>query len=137
MLIKTVIYSILLTHTLISNANELRHQFINPNFGGSSFNGAPLLNNANAQNNYKEAESASLSTSSAESFRNRLDRAIFSRLSRELVQNAFSGEDGSIVEGTIETGLNSINVEEKDSATFVSITDNETGGVTVIEIPNF
>ena len=31
-------------------AGELAYQPVNPNFGGSSFNATPLMNNANAQN---------------------------------------------------------------------------------------
>ena len=138
MLFKKILVScIVLCSSHAINANELRHQFVNPNFGGNPFNAAPLLNNANSQNDYSAPVSESGRLSSAESFKNRLDRAIFSRLSRELVANAFSSEDGSIVEGNIETGLNSINIEEEATGTIVTITDNETGESTVIEVPRF
>ncbi len=66
------------------------------------------------------------SRNSVENFRERLDRSILSRLSRVLVENAFD-EDGKFIEGTIETGLNSINVEEIESGSLVTITNNETG----------
>ena len=117
------------------NAAEIRHQFINPNFGGSSFNGAPLLANASAQNKYKDPDS-SRNSSSAESFKQRLDRSILSQLSRRLVDNSF-GEDGEILEGIIETGINTISIEELNNGSLVTIVNNETGETTVIEVPRF
>ena len=94
-----------------------------------------FLSNATAQNTYKEPEDSN-SRNSVESFRERLDRSILSRLSRILVDNAFN-EEGEFIEGTIETGLNSINVEEVESGSLVTITNNETGQATVIEVPSF
>lgn len=136
MLIKVISVSILLLSSAAVYSAELTHKFINPNFGGSPFNAGPLLSNATAQNNYKEPVD-SAANNSAESFRERLDRSILSRLSRILVDNAFD-EEGKFIEGTIETGLNSINVEEVESGgSLVTITNNETGQTTVIEVPSF
>lgn len=131
---KTVMSSILLGVVCNVNAGELRHQFVNPNFGGNPFNASPLLSNATAQNDYKDPSTSTGSAS--ESFKERLDRAILSRLSRVLVDNAF-GEDGEFVEGTIETGLNSISVEEVSGGSLVTITDSVTGQVTIVEVPSF
>ncbi|MEE9424140.1 MAG: curli assembly protein CsgF [Methylococcales bacterium] len=134
---KILVVSVLAGSTFFANAAELNHKFINPNFGGNPFNAGPLLNNATAQNKYKDPDtSKSSSRSSAESFRERLDRSILSRLSRVLVDNAF-GEDGEIIEGDIETGLNTISVEEIPTGALVTITNNETGETTVIEVPSF
>lgn len=131
---KAIITCILFGSSFV-NAAEIRHQFINPNFGGSSFNGAPLLSNASAQNKYKDPDS-SRSSSSAESFKERLDRSILSQLSRRLVNNSF-GEDGEILEGVIETGVNTISIEEIGTGSLVTIVNNETGETTVIEVPGF
>jgi curli production assembly/transport component CsgF len=37
----------------LGQAGELVHNFVNPDFGGSPFNGAPLLANATAQNSFQ------------------------------------------------------------------------------------
>jgi curli production assembly/transport component CsgF len=132
---KTLVFSVLAGCAFLANAAELNHKFINPNFGGNPFNAGPLLSNATAQNKYKDPD-VSKSRSSAENFRERLDRSILSRLSRVLVDNAF-GEDGEIIEGNIETGLNTISVEEIPTGALVTITNNETGETTVIEVPSF
>lgn len=133
---KLLVFSILLGSSFVVNSAELVHKFVNPNFGGSAFNGGPLLSNATAQNTYKEPTDSN-SSNSVDSFRDRLDRSILSRLSRILVDNTFN-EEGEFIEGTIETGLNSINVEEVDSGgSIVTITNNETGQTTVIEVPAF
>jgi curli production assembly/transport component CsgF len=132
---KVMVLSILLGSSFVVNSAELVYKFVNPNFGGSAFNGGPLLSNATAQNTYKEPTDSN-SRNSVESFRERLDRSILSRLSRVLVENAFD-EEGKFIEGTIETGLNSINVEEIESGSLVTITNNETGQTTVIEVPSF
>jgi curli production assembly/transport component CsgF len=120
-----------------SGAGELTYQPVNPNFGGNPFNAAPLLANANAQNNFKdpEVEARRTSRSSAESFQERLDRSILSRLSRDLVTQAF-GED-AIGDGTFDTGVNTIDIVTGLDATVITITDNETGEVTSVEVPFF
>ena len=128
-----LITAILLSCTSFTYAGELVHQFVNPNFGGAPFNGAPLLNSATAQNKHKEPEDEE---TSAESFKEKLDRAILSRLSRQLVDKSFS-ESGDIVDGTIETGVNSIKIDDDSAETQVTIVNNETGETTVVSIPSF
>ena len=114
---------------------ELKHGFVNPNFGGPSFNAAPLLSNAQSQNPHTAPVKPRSQRSVAEDFQRRLERQVLSRLSRQLVNQAF-GEDGNIQEGSIETGVSSIQVTETDGgATNIEITNNETGEVTVIEVP--
>ena len=122
------------------SSGELTYTPVNPNFGGSPFNGAPLLSNATAQNKYKEPEEEERqrgrSASDRNSFEERLDRQILSRLANKLVDGAF-GEEGEVVEGTINTGVNTIVTEETSTGTQISITNNNTGGTTVIEVPDF
>ena len=117
-------------------AGELVYQPVNPNFGGNPFNGAPLLNNALSQNNFKDPEIKKRSSlSSAESFEKRLDRAILSQLSRDLVTQAFGS--GSITDGTFDTGVNTITIVTGLDATIITITDNQTGEITTVEVPFF
>lgn len=126
-------------------AEDLIYRPVNPNFGGNPLNGPNLLNSAIAQNKFKapsagaaaaaaRAETAA-GRSSGQSFAERLDREILSRLSRDIVANAF-GEMG-IESGTFDTGLNTIIVETTLDETIVNIIDNATGEKTVVTIPMF
>ncbi len=122
-----------------AQAEDLVYRPVNPNFGGNALNGRFLLDQAILQDKNKDpgqpGGSGLSRSTSAESFAERLDRAILSRLSRDLVANAF-GEQG-IEDGTFDTGINTIVVETTVDATFITITDNETGETTTIEIPFF
>ena len=127
---------------LQAKAGELVYHPVNPNFGGNPFNAAPLLNNATAQNNFKDPDVVArsrTSRSSAESFQQRLDRSILSQLSRNLVTQAFGGIGGAgtVTDGTFDTGVNTITVETGLDATNITITDNATGEVTSVEVPFF
>jgi len=42
---KIMVLSIMLGSSLVVNSAELVHKFVNPNFGGTAFNGGPLLRN--------------------------------------------------------------------------------------------
>lgn len=118
-----------------SHAGELVYQPVNPNFGGNPFNGAPLLAAASAQNNHKDPDRAT-GGRSASTFAEQLDRTILSRLSRQLVENAF-GEDSSLDDGTFDTGVNTVTIETTEDATLITIVDNVTGEETFIEVPFF
>ena len=114
-------------------AGELTYQPVNPNFGGSPFNGAPLLNSANAVNNFTQPTQNA--RDSARDFAERLDRAILSQLSRTLTTGLIN-DDGTFNAGTFQTGVNTIVVGEGAGGTTVTITNNETGEISVITIPS-
>ena len=121
-----------------AGAGELIYRPVNPNFGGNPFNAAPLLNNALSQNNFKDPDivrRTRTTLSSGESFQQRLDRSILSRLARNLVTQAFG--EGTVEDGTFDTGINTITIETGLDATIITITDNETGEVTTVEVPFF
>lgn len=115
-------------------AGEITYQPVNPNFGGSPFNAAPLLNAANAQNNF-DAPPRSARDSSRD-FAERLDRAILSALSRSLTSSILD-ENGNFIAGTFETGINTIVVTGggPGQETQVVVTNNETGQTSTIVIP--
>ncbi|MFQ5451908.1 MAG: curli assembly protein CsgF [Nitrospinaceae bacterium] len=122
-----------------AQSDEIVYTPINPNFGGSPFNGAPLLNNAISQNKHKEStDNSALASalSSGNSFQSQLNRAFLSRLSRDLVDNAFGGLDSGIQFGTFNTGVNTVTIEDLGTSVKVTITDNSSGEVTVVEIDN-
>ncbi len=119
------------------NASELVYTPINPSFGGSSFNGAWLLSQAQAQNTLteKKAASSSYSRDPLEDFQKSLNRSILSRLSRQLVTSAF-GED-SLQEGSYEIGDFVIDVTEGDDGVNIRIIDGATGNETSIVVPYY
>lgn len=116
-------------------AGEMTYQPVNPNFGGSPFNGAPLLNSANAINDF-EAPARS-ARDSARDFAERLDRAILSTLARSLTAGIINPKTGLFTEGVFETGINTITVTGGGTGqeTTVVISNNETGETSTIIIP--
>ena len=128
-----------------AGAGELTHGFVNPDFGGSPLNGSYLLSNASAQNNHTEKSTTSSSFSSSSSktntaklFAEQVNQLVIANMAYRLVNQAFGGSDQPITPGSsIDTGINTIAVEAYDGGTRVIITDNKTGGKSVITIPNY
>jgi len=118
-----------------AQADEIVHTMINPNFGGSPFNGAPLLNSALAQNTHRAPGGDRTRLSTIEQFQASLDRAILSRLASNLVDEAFGGSSGSLTDGTFNTGTNTIGISTVAGGTNLTLTDNATGEVTTVFIP--
>jgi curli production assembly/transport component CsgF len=124
---------------LPAHADELVYIPVNPNFGGSPFNGAPLLNSALAQNKHRAPGGDRTTLSTVEQFQASLDRAILSRLASNLVDEAFGGSSGVLTDGTFNTGSNTITIlaETVDGVvgTTLTLTDNATGEVTTVFVP--
>ena len=114
-------------------AGEMTYQPVNLNFGGSPFNGAPLLNSANAINDF-EAPARS-ARDSARDFAERLDRAILSRLSSTLTKGLIDDE-GNFLFGTFETGLNTIIVgPAPEGGTLIQVIPTGGGEPSTVVIP--
>ncbi len=132
----------LLTGGLYSSATlagEITYQPINPNFGGNPFNAPPLLNSANAQNGFRDPASIRaprVPLTSAQRFAQRLDSAVLSRLTRLLAGQVVDTNGDLVTGGTINTGINTIDVIETGTGTVIQITDLVTGEVTTINIPD-
>ena len=139
-LLRTISFSFILLVFFginLTYADQLVYQPVNPNFGGSPFNGSQLLNNALSQNKHKEDIKNSPSPFS-NSFEAQLERSILSRLSSTLVANAFGDLDEPLENFTVNTGISEISVNVDDPAfTVVTIINLETGESSVITIPNF
>ncbi len=114
-------------------AGEMTYVPVNPNFGGNPFNATPLQSNANSQNGF-EAPPRDRRNSAAD-FAERLDRAILSRLSRSITNNIIN-DDGTFEVGTFLTGVNTIVVEEVGAELLVTITNNATGEISIVRVPN-
>ena len=111
-------------------STELVHTPVNPAFGGNPLNGAWLLNNAQAQNDYddpdlKSRASAFAGTSPLERFSNQLE----SRLLSQLLDNINKGNTGSLA-----TDAFLIDVIDDSGALSIQVTDRATGEVSIIEV---
>lgn len=122
-----------------TGASELVHDFVNPAFGGNPLNGPFLLNSATLQNSFTEEDGGFVRPPDdlLGDFEERLNRALLSRLSRELIEDIFGEGGGDITTGTFQTGDLLIDISEDLDGVLVAITDTLTGDSTSIRIPFF
>lgn len=80
-------------------ATELVYRFESPSFGGNPLNGPALLNQATAQNGFKDptatVKTPASQKSEIERFKDNLQRAILNQVSRTTTQNLFD-DNGNI-----------------------------------------
>ncbi|MBN2092781.1 curli assembly protein CsgF [candidate division KSB1 bacterium] len=122
----------------VLSAAELVWIPINPSFGGSYFNASWLMSQAEAQNTFKEkvtTDRYSTSQDALENFKDSLNRQILSRLSSQLVRNAF-GED-PLKEGHYEIGDYVIDIAPNNEGININIMDNATGNETNVIVPYY
>lgn len=105
---------------------------IDPTFGGNPFNSSHVLGIANAQNNFKDP-SASTSGSQADIFARQLQSRLLSALSGQIVDAVFGPNAQD--HGTVDFGGQTIAwIRDLDSVT-LTITNDDSGEVTTIEVP--
>jgi curli production assembly/transport component CsgF len=113
-------------------AGDLVYTPINPSFGGNPFNSSHLLGIANAQNKFKDPDSAS-NSSQADIFARQLQSRLLSALSSQIVDAIFG--DNAQDHGTVDFGGQTIEwVRDLDQVT-LNITNDDTGEITTITIP--
>ncbi len=98
---------------------------INPSFGGSPLNGSFLLNKAQSQN---DNQSPSNEKDFVTRFKESLERNIINSITRKVA-------DGDITDGVYDTGDYRIEVASNGAGVILTITNQLTGEVTVIEMP--
>lgn len=117
-------------------AQDLTFEFVNPAFGGNTFNYQWLLSSADAQNTFEEpTDLLDLESDPLTEFADDLNRQILNQLSRQLISDQF-GEEG-LQEGNYLIGSYEISVTSGPSGLTVSIVDLDTGGQTSITVPYF
>jgi curli production assembly/transport component CsgF len=118
-------------------AQDFVYQPINPAFGGSYLNYSWLLNSAQVQNSYTEADGllGPSEQDPIQDFSESLQRQILSRLSSELINSQF-GEEG-LEEGEYQIGAYQIEVLPGVDGVEILILDTSTGGQTTVNIPYF
>jgi curli production assembly/transport component CsgF len=122
---------LLLATALPAPASELVYAPVNPNFGGNPLNGSYLLNNAEAQNKYKDSSARSRSAFKTPTALDRFVSSLESRLLSELLNDISAGNTGSL-----HTDLFDILItQDPDSGELlIQITDNQTGEITEITV---
>ena len=125
-----------LAHTVISLmliaplswAGNMTFQFRNPNFGGNPNNGAFMLNQAQAQNSYKDPDAydfGSTSTSALDNF----TASIQSQLLGSLMGNVNQGKPGRLV-----TQDFIVDIQNTDGQLVMNVTDRKTGKISTIQV---
>ncbi|SAK74120.1 curli assembly protein CsgF [Caballeronia hypogeia] len=138
-LLKSALLACALTIPLAANATALVYEPVNPNFGGNPLNGPNLLNEANAQNKYKDPSTENLGTgsqSTLDQFNTQLQQAILSRVASS-ISSSIVGTDGTLHPGTINTGNFSIAITQVTGGNLqVTTTDKTTGASTTFIVGN-
>jgi len=127
---------LLCAHWQPLQAQDFTFKFINPAFGGETFNYQWLLSSAQDQNTFKDPEAeGSGKGSTLEDFTESFNRMILSQLSRSLFDQQF-GESG-LKPGSYLLGDFQIDVTDTGAGLEIIITDNTTFDQTVISIPYY
>jgi len=103
-------------------------QFINPNFGGNPNNGAFLLNEAQAQNSYKDPDSYDFGTTGTSALDN-FTASIQSQLLGSLMGNVNQGKPGRLV-----TQDFIVDIQNTDGQLVMNVTDRKTGKISTIQV---
>lgn len=125
---------LLLPHAV--SASQLIYTPINPNFGGSPFNGQFLLNQAVLQNQYTALPpqtNNNNSPSAAQSFSQRIENALLSQAATQLA-NQILGPN-ALPSGSFSSDGTTISWVTVNGEVTITIVDGSTGGTTTITIP--
>ena len=121
-------------YALPAFSGELGYQPVNPNFGGNPFNAAPLLNSAQAQNDFENPRAAA-QRRTGNSLQERIDRLALSILARGALVN-ITDDMGNLIPGTINTGLTKVEVIDDGITLTMIVTDIATGETTTFTSPS-
>lgn len=119
-------------------ASQIIYTPVNPAFGGNPFNGAVLLDKAQAQNKYTDPDLAAgaldAQTTPLQDFNNTLQRSILSRVAAT-ASSQIIGTDGTLHPGTVETSDFSISVTDIGGGLLkITTTDKATGAQTSFQV---
>ena len=133
---KTGVAAAMLVWAPAATAQDIRYTPVNPSFGGSPFNGATLLNEANAQNKTVDpaATKAGATQSTGAEFVRQLESRLYSSLANQ-VSDAIFGKNAT-PSGTITFGDQTITYSHGLDSVSLTIIDATAGTTTSIEIPS-
>ncbi len=118
-------------------ASELVYTPVNPSFGGSPFNGANLLNSAQATNKHQDPNAASSSSyfnqTPLQQFNDNLERSVLSQLSSAATSGIIAG--GKLVPGSVQTGNFNITISDLGGGLLqITTTDKVSGASTSFQV---
>jgi curli production assembly/transport component CsgF len=133
-----MIFLILLIGSNYLWTQQMVYTPLNPDFGGSYFNGSYFLSLAQAQNEFTEKAGSysSYETDPLKDFKESLNRQILNQLSRDLMVKIF-GEDSFKEEGRYEIGDYVIDIIPGGSGISITIQDITNGSSTTISVPYY
>ena len=117
-----------------AGAGELIFRFVNPAFGGNPLNSSFLLNSAQLQNHHKD-DNLSSSGGSQTTIIYEGDSTVLVEIVQTIVANLTGSDPQPLEPGVIDTGIDTIVIEELGPKLQLSITNNATGETTSILIP--
>ncbi|HEY1846373.1 MAG TPA: curli production assembly/transport protein CsgF [Buttiauxella sp.] len=119
----------LVLFTPLAWGGNMVFQFTNPNFGGNPNNGSFLLNEAQAQNSYKDPsynDDLGIETPSA---LDNFTQAIQSQILGGLLTNINTGKPGRLV-----TNDFIVDIKNTDGQLNLNVTDRKTGKISTIQV---
>ncbi|HEY9460160.1 MAG TPA: curli assembly protein CsgF [Paralcaligenes sp.] len=121
-----------------ATASQIIYTPVNPAFGGNPFNGAVLLDKAQAQNKYTDPDLGSSAldaqTTPLQDFNNTLQRSILSRVAAT-ASSQIIGNDGTLHPGTVETSDFTISVVDVGGGLLkITTTDKASGAQTSFQV---
>ncbi len=116
-------------------AQDIRYTPVNPDFGGSPFNGATLIAEANAQNKYTNpaSQAAADSQSTGAQFVRQLESQLYSSLANQVATAIFG--TNAAASGKITFGDQTVAYTHGLDSVSLTITDATAGTTTNIVIP--
>jgi curli production assembly/transport component CsgF len=129
-------FGVLIAVTIVTvqpaSASDLSHEFVNPSFGGSSFNSSHLLGVANAVNPYKDPASLN-SNDPSQQFLRTLQSRLLSAVASQITDLIFG--DNPQESGLIKFGDQEISFVRGADGVTLTITNALDGSVTEIVVP--
>ncbi len=119
-------------------AQQLIYIPINPNFGGSSFNGAWMQSEAQAEKRFGAPSSSTSSlygTNPLQDFQSSLDNAILSELSQKIVSQVFG--ESALTPGHYQFGNYVVDINPSNDGIHINIQDILSGGSTSVIVPYY
>lgn len=118
-------------------ASELVYVPVNPSFGGSPFNGGPLLGSAQATNKHEDPRASNSRFAQGQTplqqFNDNLERSILSQLAAASTSGIIAG--GKIVPGSVQTGNFNITISDLGAGLLqITTTDKVTGASTSFQV---
>lgn len=120
-----------------AGASELVYAPVNPSFGGSPFNGGPLLSSAQATNKHEDPRAInsrfSQNQTPLQQFNDNLERSILSQLAAASTSGIIAA--GKIVPGSVQTGNFNITISDLGAGLLqITTTDKVTGASTSFQV---